>query len=110
MNVKNILLMFMIIAAVLAGALLTGFDSNHPDNSPAVQVTEETEETKACPANCTMSCCAEKDGKSKCETDCSKPCCAAKKDAGKCPSDCDKPCCAEKNPPPVEDEVPLCCG
>lgn len=107
MNLKNILLMFIIIAAVMAGALLIGSRFSPVTSGASVGAAEQT---KACPVNCDKPCCAKKNDQSKCPTDCDKPCCTAKKDADKCPPDCNKPCCTEKNTSPVEDEVPLCCG
>lgn len=106
MNLKNILLMFVIVSAVMAGALIISSRFGPGTSCAFVQATEQTQ---SCPANFDKPYCTEEDDQSKCLPDCDKPCCSTDKDAGKCPPDCDKPCCAEKNPPPVEDEVPLCC-
>jgi hypothetical protein len=107
MNLKIILLMFIIIAVALAGALLTGFQFSPATGTDTVQAAEQM---KTFTENHEKSCCTEKTDLSKCPPDCNKPCCATKQNSGTCPPDCKKPCCTEKYTSPVGDEVPLCCG
>ena len=49
---------------------------------------------KACTANCTKACCANKDKKT-CEPDCKKECCKTVEKMA-CKADCKKACCAKK--------------
>lgn len=107
MNLKIILLMFIIVTALLAVALITGFQFSPVTSG---HVAGAAEQTKTSPENRDKPCCAEKIDSSKCPPDCNKPCCATKQDDGKCPPDCKKTCCTEKNTSPVGEEVPLCCG
>ena len=107
MNLKNILLILVVISVVLTGALLTGSQFGQTKNPTTITAEEKT---KACPTTYDEACCTEKIEDNKCPADYKKPCCTVEENGNKCPTDCTKPCCAEKNTPPVVEEVPLCCG
>ncbi len=125
---KNIVILGVVIAAVLACTVLlanysnilpAGADDTAQVKScqagaggPACGMASAQKQALACcaaqscPSDCDKACCAE-GGQAVCPLGVRKPCCPAA-DAKACPPDCDKPCCAKKGD--AADSIEGCCG
>ena len=99
-NPRNLIVVFSVIAALMAGTVLLGgyANSKAAENEAPVKacqgkmsgcpMTAQVAQTASCPKMAAQTAC----DKTPCATECPKPCCV---ENGCCEEPCPKPCCDE---------------